>query len=372
MDHHPANNIVQQRPPTRVEVRQRLRQIIAGRGLGPGDRLPPSRQIAADLGISLSRVQGATADLVREGVLQTSVGRGTFVSTAPQSRTEVRILIGLPIPPAGDPHYSSSWGGRIASALLAAGLKHPYTVNWIPYRGATADIAIPDVDALILMPAQKLPDLAMEGLQRSGKQIFSYNAQSFSGTENFASPDYFEASARIGSAFLAAGRRNMVLLVGNRLDRSASNAQRCAGFLNAIGPRLGNDVSLRIVESRADEVCERAMVRNLMHGPKPPDAIYAFGDPLAFSAIAELQSLGYRVPADVSVVAGSGAGTRGAPMLNPTMMEQPYQAIGDALLSMVLDSLKSPGRPQPGRYIPCRFLGGDSTLPAENAILNPD
>lgn len=370
MDHLSPNSSVQTHPLSRVEVRQRLHEIIAG--LRPGDRLPPSRVIAADLNISLSRVQAATADLVRQGILRTTVGKGTFVSDTFRLRSEIRILIGLTIPSADNAQHLSSWGGRIASALLSAGLKHPYTVNWIPYRGADTDVALPDVDALILLPTQKLPDGTMAALRRSGKQIFRYNAQTFSGTENFASPDYFEASARIASAFLAAGRRSMALLVGNRLNRSTSNAQRCAGFISSIGVHLGNGVHLRIIESSSDDHSGRTAVRELINGPTPPDAIYAFGDPLAFGAIAELQSLGIRVPEDVSVVAGSGAGTRGAPMLNPTMMEQPYEAIGDALLSMVLSSINNPGCPQPGRYLPCRFLGGGSTLPAENAILSPE
>lgn len=357
-----------QHPLTRAEVRERLLEIVAG--LRPGDRLPPSRMIASELNISLSRVQAATTDLVREGILRTVVGKGTFVCDDARRRNEIRILLGMPLPPAEDPILHSSWSRRIASALLSAGLKHPYTVSWIPFRGNDHSMSIPEVDAAIVLPSQRLPDSVLESLQRNGKQIFSYNPHTFSCTKNFVSPDYFEGSARIGAAFLAAGRRNMVLLVGNRLDRSASNAQRCAGFINSVGPQIGNGVTLRILETGDDYPVQTA-VRELMRSTTPPDAIYAFGDPLAYDAIRELQALGFLVPQDVSVVAGSGAGTHGSPILNPTMMVQPYQAIADALLSMVINAINNPGYPQPGTYLPCRFVGGGTTLPRENAILRP-
>ncbi len=366
-----ANPSTPSASPSRTEVRQRLREIIAERKLRPGDRLPPSRVIAAELATTLSRIQAATADLVREGLLRTTVGKGTFVCPTAKVRDEIRILIGLQIPADGDRHCISSWGGRIASALLAAGLRAHRTINWIPHTAIGTDSRIPDVDALILMPGQKLSNQALGALRAASKPVFHYNAQEFSQTENFVSPDYFEASARISRAFLAAGRRHLALLVGTSLGRSVSNTQRCAGFLSSIGARLGDDVTLRIIESDTGDSSGRSAVHQLMQSRNPPDGIYAFGDPLAFGAISELLELGYDVPRQVSVVGGSGAGTAGAPILNPTLMEQPYGPIAEALLEMVVSALEHSGVSYPGKYIQCKFLGGGSTLPTENAILSP-
>jgi GntR family transcriptional regulator/MocR family aminotransferase len=59
-----------------------LREIILGGGMQPGERLPASRTLGADLGVSRTTVIEALDRLVSEGLLEARVGAGTFVSTA--------------------------------------------------------------------------------------------------------------------------------------------------------------------------------------------------------------------------------------------------------------------------------------------------
>ena len=58
-----------------------LDAIRSGR-LGSGDRLPPTRELAADLGVSRNTVATAYERLVAEGYLEARVGAGTFVTGA--------------------------------------------------------------------------------------------------------------------------------------------------------------------------------------------------------------------------------------------------------------------------------------------------
>ncbi len=58
-----------------------LRRIRLGL-LRPGDRLPPSRRLAGELGLNRGTVTAAYDELRREGVLDGHVGRGTFVAEA--------------------------------------------------------------------------------------------------------------------------------------------------------------------------------------------------------------------------------------------------------------------------------------------------
>ena len=60
--------------------RQLLDGILDGR-LRPGERLPPSRQLALRLGVSRNTVAVAYERLAAEGVLTGRIGAGTFVST---------------------------------------------------------------------------------------------------------------------------------------------------------------------------------------------------------------------------------------------------------------------------------------------------
>ena len=58
---------------------QVIAQIEAGT-LGPGDRLPPERELAASLGVSRMTIRQAFDALARGGLVERGVGRGTFVA----------------------------------------------------------------------------------------------------------------------------------------------------------------------------------------------------------------------------------------------------------------------------------------------------
>ena len=49
-----------------------------------GDRLPPTRELAGQLGLNRTTVSAAYAWLENEGLIRGHVGRGSFVAKAPQ------------------------------------------------------------------------------------------------------------------------------------------------------------------------------------------------------------------------------------------------------------------------------------------------
>lgn len=57
-----------------------LRSLISEGGYGPGDRLPPEKEIADDLGISRTTLRVAMGTLERQGLIVRRQGLGTFVS----------------------------------------------------------------------------------------------------------------------------------------------------------------------------------------------------------------------------------------------------------------------------------------------------
>ncbi|TXS49883.1 GntR family transcriptional regulator [Streptomyces sp. t39] len=67
--------------PTAKEIAARFRSDIAAPAgkYSPGDRLPPARQLAKELGVQLMTVQNAYGQLRDEGLVLTQQGRGTFV-----------------------------------------------------------------------------------------------------------------------------------------------------------------------------------------------------------------------------------------------------------------------------------------------------
>src|SRR5919197_6297048 len=63
-----------------VEIYRQLRQAILEGRLPPGDRLPPTRELARRLGVSRGTVTLAYDQLADEGYVSSRVGAGTFVS----------------------------------------------------------------------------------------------------------------------------------------------------------------------------------------------------------------------------------------------------------------------------------------------------
>ena len=64
-------------------VSERILELISSHTLRPGDPLPPQRELASQLGVSLSSLREALHSLSAIGVIEVKRGLGTFVSSQP-------------------------------------------------------------------------------------------------------------------------------------------------------------------------------------------------------------------------------------------------------------------------------------------------
>ena len=111
------------RPAYRSLARALSEAISSGR-FRPGDRLPPHRELAFELGVSVQTVSRAYEELARLGLLTGEVGRGSFVRTETLqearvpwhrlARSEAVIDCSMLAPVTGDLHAH-----RFAAALVS-------------------------------------------------------------------------------------------------------------------------------------------------------------------------------------------------------------------------------------------------------------
>ncbi|MBU2665723.1 PLP-dependent aminotransferase family protein [Actinoplanes bogorensis] len=73
-------------------VYRALRAAVVDGRLPAGEKLPPTRLLAADLGVARGSVAGAYERLVAEGYLRSKVGAGTFVAPTTTKRTKSRSV----------------------------------------------------------------------------------------------------------------------------------------------------------------------------------------------------------------------------------------------------------------------------------------
>jgi GntR family transcriptional repressor for pyruvate dehydrogenase complex len=62
------------------QIADRLQEMIVTRGLHPGDRLPPERELCGLFGVSRTVIREATKVLAARGLVSIEVGRGTFIA----------------------------------------------------------------------------------------------------------------------------------------------------------------------------------------------------------------------------------------------------------------------------------------------------
>ena len=65
--------------PVYLQLIEQVKRLVAVGGLAAGEQLPTVRQLAVDLTINSNTVARAYRDLEREGVIETTPGRGSFI-----------------------------------------------------------------------------------------------------------------------------------------------------------------------------------------------------------------------------------------------------------------------------------------------------
>ncbi len=115
-------------PPVYRQVQGRLRELIRSGVLKPGQRLPPTRRMARDLHLNRNTVVTAYEELEADGLVQSHVGRGTFVS--------VQEMSGRAAPSAGahdfnwQAHLAAPPGDSSFSLLLREAPHEEAAVRW--------------------------------------------------------------------------------------------------------------------------------------------------------------------------------------------------------------------------------------------------
>src|SRR5258706_11663042 len=97
-----APSLAQSPQPLWLRLVDALRADIDAGALRAGDRLPPHRDLAHDLGLGVGTVTRAYAEAERRGLLVGEVGRGSFVAgPAPTREPSEPLDLARNLPPLG-------------------------------------------------------------------------------------------------------------------------------------------------------------------------------------------------------------------------------------------------------------------------------
>ncbi len=121
-----------------VQLYMALREMILSGALGAGDRLPATRTLAKEIGVSRTTVIDAIDRLVAEGMLVSRVGAGTFVSETLDNQT----LASAP-QLGGD---AKSRQPRLSYVINQAETSYAQR-TWLPHKPRAFVTALPALDA---------------------------------------------------------------------------------------------------------------------------------------------------------------------------------------------------------------------------------
>ena len=173
-------------------IAEAIGEGIADGGLTARDRLPPQRDLAYALGISLNTVSRAYAEAIRRGFLDGEVGRGTYVraggplpsqeSCAAMTRpTDGPIDFTLNLPAAGNgaAALAETLGSLKESAALAAYLDYQTEGDLVRHARSAATwigrlgLAVSSDDVVLTNGAQHALIVAMLAVMRPGDVLLT-------------------------------------------------------------------------------------------------------------------------------------------------------------------------------------------------------
>ncbi len=281
------------------------RDISSGR-LQPGDRLPPQRELADALGVTVPTVTRAYSLAARRGWVGGEVGRGTFVRPLIASEVDGLLDLSLNVLP---PHAHL---GEVAERLelprdagrRATLLGYPphegraehraMGVRWIARRGVIADAA----QVVVTSGAQHALAVALSGHLDAGDSVL---------VEELTYAGLLEAIRLLGLKPVAVAMD----ADGMRPDVLDRVARETGARVIALQPVVHNPTGLSMPPARRRAIAD-VIARHSLHVVE--DDIYGFVAPDTRPLSTELASWTYVTSLSKSVVAGLRIGFVAAPI----------------------------------------------------------
>ncbi|HWL53471.1 MAG TPA: substrate-binding domain-containing protein [Chthoniobacteraceae bacterium] len=369
---------------TAVErVKNHLEQVYLGPRARTGVRLPPVRSLARKLSVSSATLLKAIRQLEASGQLATRGGSGVFIAERPETAFGNRCITLATTWPDEPNRWTHIYSQTYQQAIARAGVQNGRRVSLLPLGSAkwsqkqTLERLIEErsfVDGLLILPLKGYQDhfrKVAEAYREAGKPVVSFWPLTRLSTRNFVGLDSIPTARDAVRSLAAAGRRHLLLLLQGSIVKSYYESQIFLGaHLGA--EEAGGGCRLSVEVCTDDEEIGGTLEK--YDGKRAPrlDGVLTAGHFQALTAFACLKKQGYAVPGDVSLLTLSHLGETYGGEVHLSGMLNPYEEMGERLVSMMLKRLHAPGDDQPGEYIAMNYHAGETTGASENAFLREE
>jgi LacI family transcriptional regulator len=171
--------------------------------------------------------------------------------------------------------------------------------------------------------------------------------------------DNWQGAYDAGRYLIEAGHRDIGLV--NLGHTGNTSRDRDLGFRAALAEAGVSIKPRNIVTAGVDHADGHAAVRKLLSAKKPPTAIYAVTDLLAFGLLDGARSLDVRVPDDLWVVGFDNTDMASWEAFDLTTVDQPIHAIAQAGIELLRRRIADPTTEATTVKLPCSLIVRGST-----------
>lgn len=304
--------------PLYVQLSGYIRSLVEAGELRDGERLPPTRQLAGELGLNRTTVSAAYAVLEREGLLRGHVGRGSFINAPGREPGEALASSGAEWSPAeGEISFASSRPSELlfpldefratcreviegdeAQAILQLGSPFGYAPlrRYLLARAREEGAARAGDDILITSGVQQGFDLIQRVLAPAGETVFIEDPV-YAGLRNV----FLRAGARVAGVPVGADGVEIETLERMLARERPRLIVLTSNFQNPTGATLPLEARRAVVRAAAAAgtiVVENDIYGELSYGRAPLPTLKqvdASGDTVLLRSFSKLAFPGLRV-----------------------------------------------------------------------------
>lgn len=339
-------NPIDARPgePLYLTVRQAVRSAIDAGAFGVGERLPSTKALSEQLNVSLVTVHRALQELVTVGVLRRGQGRGTYVHEEYLDRATLSTGLRFGLVFHQECSLADSYHGQILEGVRQGADEYGADLVLLHFgedwrRECNGFLYVnPFADQL-----DRSPIVAEHGsgTGKRGRPIMVVGATFDRAGIGCIDTDNVDIARQAVDHLADLGHRRIVYVGGG--DHIANNADRFRGFLEACRARG--------IERHDDDIDrgngwkfdpeQESQLRQVLSRADRPTAVFAAGYYYALGAYRIAQSMGLKIPADLSLVGVDDPPS--AEHLSPplTTVRQPLIQMGRTAVRSLFDLIGS-------------------------------
>jgi DNA-binding LacI/PurR family transcriptional regulator len=337
-----------------------------------GERLPTTRELAAEYGVSVNTIQSAFRELEATDLVERKPRLGGFVkerpSTAAVQTTNIAVVV-----PHEDAAYaaksSDSWTYRIIRACDRALHDADLHTSIYSYDGESPDVVrklLNKIDqssstlaGVLCFLRPSLVGLPSE-LDRRNIPWVTLNRVAEHAMHNFVAQDALYGGRLLARCLARMDLKRIVLLTDG-IHVGRSNGDMYFGFMQGWLEKGRRSRDIDYLECSGNETGPGFnATRAYLAQDGRPDAIFAFGDFLAIDCMRALREAGYAVGADVQVIGGTGLGISAMSDPPMTVTEVPMDQMGQEAARLLLEMSREGVRRMLGRYIQPKLVVRES------------